>query len=272
MAVWRGLKMPRLAAFAAALVVAFPAIAQEVRDYGTSSRGLVRDGTAVAEASALLARASVTCSVTDARLRGRDSAGNPQYEVACAEGPGFLLVSHPAVAAISCLVLEGRRSTRAPGCRLPANRNTREHYRRMAAGAGVACEVDRGRHVGHTVTGGDIYEIGCEGLAGGWLVRSATGDSFRSCLVVEAEGGDCALTGPDERLATAAQLLRGSSVETCAPVQARYMGASAGIQHYEIRCRAGDHVVARLPREGGPPDIVPCEAATLIGGGCRFAP
>lgn len=272
MAGWRWKLTPGLAALAGALVLVGTATAQEVRDHGTSTRGLVRDGWAVAEASALLAQTSVTCLVADARLRGRDERGSAQYEVACDDGPGFLVVTAPRIAAISCLALATGGGPRAPTCRLPANRNVLAHFRRAASAAGVVCRVDRGRYVGLTTGGAEIYEIGCDGLAGGWVVWSRGDASFKSCLIVEVEGGTCTLTSAAERLATAAQLLRGSAVETCAPVEARFMGASAGIQHYEVRCRAGDHVVARLPREGGPPDIVPCEAATLIGGGCRFTP
>lgn len=261
-----------LTALAGVLIGAAPAAAQEVRDYGTSSRGLVGGGDAIRTALDLLAQTASTCDATDARRRGQDARGNPHYELACANGPGLYIVTWPEVTAISCMALAARTEPRAPFCRLPANRNPLVQYRRAAAAAGVTCEADRGRYIGHTPGGAEIYEIGCDGLAGGWVVWNPGDASFKSCLIVEVEGGTCTLTSATERLATAAQLLRGSSVETCAPVEARFMGASAGIQHYEVRCRAGEHVVARLPREGGAPDIIPCEAATLIGGGCRFTP
>jgi hypothetical protein len=261
-----------LALAAGFLTVGTPAKAQEVREYGTTTRGLVRSGADMAEAAALLARTSVSCTITDARLRGRNERGLSQYEVACESGPGFYILSYPEVTAVSCLALSARREARAPECRLPANRNVLGHYRRAALAAGVACDVDRGRYVGLTLGGGEIYEVGCDGVAGGWVVRNREGSSFKSCLIVEVEGGTCTLTTPAERLATAGQLLQGSPVEACTPVEARFMGASAGVQHYEVRCRAGDHVVARLPRDGGVADIVPCDAAIQIGGGCRFTP
>lgn len=269
---WRRRITSCLTGLAGLLTAAASAHAQEIRDYGTSSRGLVGGGDAIQTALDLLALTPRTCDATDARRRGQDARGNPHYELACADGPGLYIVTSPEVTAISCMALAARTEPRAPFCRLPANRNPLVQYRRAAAAAGLHCDVDRGRYIGHTLTGGEIYEIGCDGVAGGWIVWSPGGASFKPCLIVEVEGGTCTLTTPAERLATAGQLLQGSAVEGCAPVEARFMGASGGVQHYEVRCRAGDHVVARLPRDGGVADIVPCDAATLIGGGCRFTP
>lgn len=163
---WRRRITSCLTGLAGLLTAAASAHAQEVRDYGTTTRGLVRSGADMAEAAALLARTSVSCTITDARLRGRDERGLSQYEVACESGPGFYILLYPEVTAVSCLALSARREARAPECRLPANRNALGHYRRAALAAGVGCDVDRGRYVGLTLGGGEIYEVGCDGGGG----------------------------------------------------------------------------------------------------------
>lgn len=146
---------------------ASPGGAQEVRDLGTTTRGrLGSDATVTAAAQEAIDRAGVSCRVTNGRLRGRDASGTTHYEVACSDGPGFIVVGGPPYEATSCLLLEGARRRSGGTCRLSGNADTRRHYARMAASAGVDCVVDRGRFVGMSPQEGFIFEVSCAGPGG----------------------------------------------------------------------------------------------------------
>jgi hypothetical protein len=85
-----------LTALAGVLIGVAPAAAQEVRDYGTSSRGLVGGGDAISTALDLLAQTSSTCDATDARRRGQD-------------GGAILIMNWPARTAPASTSSPGRR-------------------------------------------------------------------------------------------------------------------------------------------------------------------
>lgn len=156
-----------LAGLVAGMLVASagPAGAQEIRDFGTTGRGRLGDGSILLAAQDAADRAGVACRVDAAAARGRDVNGDRQYEVGCG-APGYVIVDGPRAEATSCLMLAGDR---AAACRLPGNRDPRRRYARMAAAAGADCVVDEGRLAGLGEGGGLIFEVGCRGPEGYWL-------------------------------------------------------------------------------------------------------
>lgn len=257
-----------------------PANAQQTLERSpTTSRGLIRDTSALLAARDAAARAGADCYVTDAALRGRDSFGDPQYEVACRNGPGYLIIAGTNTIAHSCLLLASqnerlereRASTRqASACLLRANRNPVRHFASMAARAGLDCRVDEGRVVGLSPVGRPIYEIGCRQAVGGWIEQGSSGWLVTDCLEIRARGDLCQFTAGSEEIAAFRRWLQGSPAEACAPTQLRSMGRNAvGLGYYELTCSAGAAMVVSLDTGRRVTTVLSCTEAAHIGAGCR---
>mgnify|MGYP006864735816 CR=1 FL=1 len=249
-----------------ALILGAPsAAAQEVRDFGTTGRGiLARDATATFAGQAVVDRAGVDCRVTNGIVRGRDAGGSTQYEVACHDAPGFIVMDGPTYRAVSCLALSGGSA----GCRLRENADTGRHYARMAELAGVDCEVEDGRLVGLNPAGDTIYEIGCAGPAGYWLEKSDSGWRRTDCLTVWSQGGECRLTSRAEGRMVFRARLSGTTLEGCAVNALRTIGYGENGVYYEVACGPGPNVVAHFDPAGELREVIPCAEASRIGDGC----
>ena len=262
-----------LATLAAGLLLtaAGPATGQDIRDHGTTSRGRLGDRSVVHAAQALIARAGVDCEVTRARLRGRDATGAAQYEVTCRDGSGYFVIGPPVNEAHSCLALESPSGrSRAPTCRMPSNRNSLAQYRRFARAAGLDCRVDQGVMVGLSPRGGELYEIGCRGVGGAWIERSNGAWTAKDCLTVTAEGSTCRFTSLDETLATFRSWVLHTELATCDPRAVRAMGSSRDGVYYEVECAGGRPIVARFSASRSLVEVIACDQAGRIGGGCRL--
>lgn len=250
-----------------------PVAAQEVRDLGTTTRGrLGRDATATAAGQDAIDRAGLSCRVTNGRLRGRDASGAAHYEVACSDGPGFIVIGAPPYQATSCLLLAGARPGSGGSCRLSENADTRRHYARMAASAGVDCALERGRVVGLSPREGFIYEVSCAGPGGFWLEQSDDGWLVTDCLTVSSQGGECRLTSRREDRAAFGARLAGTDLAGCDVSDVRAMGRAGDGAYFEVRCGSGDSVVARFDPPEVLTEVIPCAEADLVGGGCRRTP
>ena len=254
------------------------ASAQQTLERSPTTRGRVRDTTILLAARDAAARAGADCHVTAAALQGRDSFGDRRYEVACREGPGYLILDGTTPTAHNCLLvesqserLEGGSSTReAPACLLRANRNPVRHFASMAAGAGMDCRVDDGRVVGLSPMGTTIYEIGCRRAPGAWIEQTSGAWIVTDCLDVRSRGDLCQFTTEPEELAGFRPRLAGSAAEACAPTRVRDMGRNgAGFRYYELTCARGDPLVVRLDSGRTVTDVLSCTEAAHIGDGCR---
>lgn len=257
------------------IVASSPASAQDVRDLGTTTRGRIgRDATAAFAARDAAAQAGVSCTVTHGIVRGRGADGAAQYEVACAESPGFIVIGGPPYRAISCLALsaDGRAARGPDTCRLRENRDLRPHYARMAAAAGLACVVDEGRLAGLSPRGASIYEIGCAGPSGYWLEPSGAGWLVTECLTVASQGGECRLTTRREDRAAFRSRLAGTPLDRCDVTDVRAMGQGGDGSYFEVRCGAAQNLVVNFDSAGVFREAIPCTEAASIGGGCLPSP
>lgn len=254
------------------IAAASPGAAQEVRDLGTTTRGrLGRDASATAAAQEAVGRAGVSCHVTNGVLRGREAGGATHYEVACSDGPGFVVIG-PPYRATSCLLLAANHRGSGGSCRLRENADTRRHYARMAASAGVDCAVEQGRFVGLSPRDGIIHEIGCAGPSGYWLEQSTDGWLVTDCLTVSSQGGECRLTSRrEDRAAFRARMAR-TELAGCDVSDVRAMGQADDGIYFEVRCGSRESVVARFDPADVLSDVIPCAEADLIGGGCQRSP
>lgn len=250
------------------------ALSQEVRDYGTTTRGLLRDNSETAAAAQALEAAGVECDIVDSRRRGTDANGVTQFEVACEGAPGYIVFDTPRRPAVSCMALHrgsSVRGARGTRCDLRGNRNLDRYFASMAASAGIDCRVDEGRLVGLTPLGGEIYEIGCANAAGAWITRGRTGTSTTHCWRIVAEGNACNFTTSSELRSSLEQKLSGTPIERCEIAAQRYMGLGYNAEYFEVRCNDGGTYVIRFSTSDGSfIGLTECSEARLIGGGCEL--
>ncbi len=256
-----------------------PALAQQTLERSPTTRGLIRDTSVLLAARDAAARAGAECDVTQAVLRGKDSVGDRQYEVACREGPGYLIVAGMTNIAHNCLLLasqnerferEGASTRQAPACLLRANRNPLRHFTSMGISAGLDCRVDEGRVVGLSPGGGAIYEVGCHRAVGVWIEQRSTGWAITDCLEIRSRGDICQFTTEAEALAGFRRLLEGNPAEACAPTEFRSMGRNAaGILYYQLTCSDGAAIIVGMDGERKVSSVLSCTDAVHIGDGCR---
>lgn len=272
--------MRLLLIFVVGISVSFsPALAQQTLERSPTTRGLIRDTSVLLAARDAAARAGADCDVTGAALRGRDSFGDRQYEVACREGPGYLIVAGTTNTAHNCLLLasqnerferEGASTRQASACLLRANRNPVRHFASIAARAGMDCRVDEGRIIGLSPVGNTIYEIGCRRAPGAWIEQAPGAWTVTDCLDVRSRGDLCQFTTEPEELAGFRPRLAGSAAERCAPTRVRDMGRNAaGLTYYELTCAGSAPVVVSLDAERRVTNVLSCTGAAHIGDGCR---
>jgi hypothetical protein len=225
-------------------------------------------------------RASLSCKVHDATLRGLNAEGVSVYEVACIEGGGYIISNTSPPQAADCVAIAGR-ATRAqaqdpnaapgPVCTMPENQNIVGIVAAYAKAAGVDCSVDEGAWVGESTTGNAVYEVGCAGTGGYWVERVAGHWTATDCVKVMAQNASCGFTTPQERAFAVKTWLAASSASGCDVVDARYMGENANGAFYEAKCTTGGGYVARVDQARAVQQVYPCAEATGIGGGCRLA-
>ncbi len=295
-------KSPLLATLAAAFAVALsafsalPAAAQDApQDQGVPDQGanpapnagasastpLATSGPAAAMAAQRIANvAAPTCRVTEANVIGQTTdQQRVTYEAACATGPGYILVNSIPPEARDCVLLAGQaEADRAANpnadvgvqCALAQNKDIARAVGAYAAEAGIACTVDEGASIGRTAENTLMYEVGCAGLDGYRIEKTATGWSTTECAIVASQNSTCRFSTPAEAAATLKARLAGSPASECDVSQSRYMGSAGGNRVYEAKCAAGGGYVAIFSPRFEPLNIYPCEQAQRVGGGCRL--
>lgn len=232
------------------------------------------------EAEAVLAAASTTCTVGEAKLLGQSAEQSKIYEVTCAGAPGYILVASTPPQAADCVVLDSQaQAARAanpeapatgPTCTLPGNQDIQGFLKAYATQAGVACTVDDAKVRGRSGDGAVIYEIGCAGADGYWIEKNASGWEKTECLQVVSQNSTCLLTTPVEQAASVKSWLPGSDAAACDVQQVRLMGQNANGRFIEMTCAGADGFIIRQNAEHAIQQVYPCATAQQIGGGCKL--
>lgn len=256
--------------------------AAELRDWPQGSRRAAPEAVVRERTAEILADAGTPCEIVAAHNPGETRQRKDIYEVACREGPGYLVVATDAPAILNCLHLaateEALRAADASRpvtslCLLDGNRDAAAALRPLAARIDPDCVVDQAAWIGRVGEDQDRYEVGCEGRDGLWLQtpvnRTDVTETF-SCLDLAALGSACKFTSPEEQAATVASWLPVDG-PACAADRARVVGVAGGARYYELACGAGSGLILRLTPEGRFDDAWPCAQASGIAGGCRLS-
>jgi len=208
----------------------------------------------------LLAAAGATCTLKDARSIGANSAGEAYYEVACEQGPGFILTKAPAgttppASVIPCIEAMGATNVT---CKLTTKAEIVASIAKMAAPSGKPCDASDVRYVGSSSTTGEtFYEIAC-GAAAGFMIQTDKAGAFKvaiDCANAGGIAGGCKLTDSTKAETEEAKLYTGLSKSggfDCEVSKYRFIGTtpSPKAEVVELACtNRTDGAVALFPAD-----------------------
>ena len=246
----------------------------------------------MAAAPGLVQRAGLTCTPSDATQTGQSKAAdgsiNTVYEVVCSEGPGYILIAKAdgsLADGYECFALksgneqqaaEGKAVANALTCKLPANADPIQGFRKVAGPLVPGCTIDQARYMGANAgTKQAIYEIGCQNRAGVVLRLSAPGGTGQAPSTIPCEQASgsiaCQYTSADEKL-TGIRELVAKSGRACQLTDGRLVGRDekTGQTFYEAKCGDGAGFMAVANADGGFNRAIDCSRAQGVAGGCTL--
>lgn len=267
-----------MAALAAAAFAPAAVMSQDKIDEKARASGM-------AEAPALAQQAGVTCQITDARLIGksedrRAKTSTAYYEVDCATGLGFVIVSvsNAAPTAADCLETAAPTADGKPTgleCKLPGNLDAKADFAAYVAKSGADCAITGIRNIGRTAEN-SYHEVACQSGKGYVMRSSYPADPAKdvaaiSCLSIDANSNlACTLTSREAQLAVVDQLAA-ADAKGCTVSERRYIGrASDGADYFEAACADGKGFIYKVAANGALDTSYECAKALSILGGCTL--
>jgi hypothetical protein len=258
--------------------------AAELRNWPQGSRRPTPERLIRERSTAILAAAGAACDIAAASNPGETRRRKDIYELACADGPGFLIVNDAEPAILNCLHLAATEAAQRAAdpdrpvtsiCLLEGNTDVTKALQPLAAQVDPACVVDQGAWVGRVGEAEDRYEVGCAGRDGLWLHaginQHAVTGSF-TCMEVAMAGEACRFTDAAEHAAMVRGWLPATGAPACAAAdRARLVGSAGGHRYYELSCGAEPGLILRTDGAGAFDQAWPCAQASGIAGGCKLA-
>jgi hypothetical protein len=274
-------------------------------------KDLVSKTLAAKRGTAMLKALQISCQLTDAQhiAAGKATAdGKPVdiglYEVACADGMGYLLTLRDLSTAsgISCLAASATQSSDTPDpgkvdlkCRLPANQSVGEMATTVMRNAGTTCAARKVKWLGESAQPKlDYTEVACSDDRG-FVLRTPTPGSagnidVLSCQDAASHGAKCQLSASGPAVVPAAPAPESQARPTlqwfkealsrngvaCDVKKARIVGRESIKRRYivEYQCPQQPHgVVAYVPSDGdtvNPFEWIDCDAAAARKLSCQF--
>ena len=251
------------------------------------------------QSARLLATLQLSCEIGAAqlvvsgsrRIDGKETAVRV-FEVACAQGLGYLLETQGAATpvAISCLTAEEARAAdvakgKEPGffCKLPENRDIYAAVASLiAAGAGEGCTVQRLQWLGRSDSAHSEYsEVACEGGKGYVLGTALPGSQAKptvtSCGDAARQAVRCRLTdsGPPAENEPTLDTLKEALAQhvLCKIDPIRLVGQEEHLKRYVVEYHCADRPTAGiafvpLPGNTNPYESIDCAAGAIRGIAC----
>lgn len=232
------------------------------------------------QAQAAATAAGLACRVSESALLGTTTENDNLFEIACTGGPGYILTTASPPQSFECLVLAAQADRiRAEGgevaanstCTLPGNQSAATTIAAFAVEAGVSCQVDAGKALGATPEGNLVYEVGCAGVDGFHIERTAQGWKATDCLQIMATNLTCEFTTVAEQVAGYKPLLVGTAIDDCDPARIHLLAQNDTGRFIEVKCVSGEGYVTRV-KDNVVGQVYPCALAVRIGGGCTMTP
>ena len=221
----------------------------------------------------LIASASLTCTPTNARYVG-SNASVTVYEVACQEGPGYVLQAPAAgTAGTVTVAMPCVQATGNMACTLTTKAQNDAYLAALASKSGRTCQISASRFIGtDKTTAASYYELGCGAQPGFVLAVNKAGAVERAITCDQAQGlGGCQLTSAAQVAAEStshySQLAQAAGFN-CTVSRDRPIGLDKnGRDVVELACsnRPDGAVAAFASTPGGRSEVVDCVKAGEFG-------
>ena len=199
------------------------------------------------------------------------------YELACNEGPGFLVtkLADGTAQSYTCIQLTAAaaQNKKGPQCTLPENQNIAAQFQPEVDHAGLSCKVadvsflgtGQTDHLGH-------YEVSCSGGGGYFVNVDAKGQESgeaSSCLQA-TDPYECKFTTKAQEVSAMGDMAKPLDA-TCQASDARFVGrdTTSKADYYEVGCSNKPGFMMEVD-SGKPTRAIDCLSAKGIGGGCTL--
>jgi hypothetical protein len=228
-----------------------------------------------ADLAPLIAKAGIQCTPTQARSIGRGKT-NQFLELACQEGPGYVLVTNdnadPAkeVQAENCLSFDDQAG--AIKCTLSDAKTRLAVVDRYVAEAKNNCQVKERRYIGMSTGGSTFFETSCEDGKGYIYKVAKTGalEQAYGCAQAANILGGCKLTDARQAASDQAELytrFAKNAGVTCDVDKYALFQAQAGKEVVELVCKNGPGGVGIFDASGKG-QVLDCGHALVAGYQC----
>jgi hypothetical protein len=231
--------------------------------------------------AAVVAAAKITCTPNDAYLvqAGADPKTKAKIqvvEVACAEGPGYIIQQNGDMAQGYDCLAQAETAAKTPGsltCRLDANADPKVGWGKLVTSMGHPCAAPTGaRIMGATAAGDTYYEVACGG-ADGYVIQTGLGKPAVASSCLQTLGGgatECTLTTKAAILEGMTKLAQPSG-KNCTVSDTRLVGTGGGSTYYEVACGGSQPgFMVQANAQGAFQSAIDCAKAQGLGGGCTL--
>ena len=240
----------------------------------------------MAGAPALITADGLACQLSDARFIGQKQDPKTEaitrfYELACVNALGYLVVDNGRAQAPSWMTCADMTKADADGkpnaaaCFLPGNLDDKRQLQPFADAAKAPCDMTHVRGLGHNEQS-TYFEVACSNGRGYVLKTSAPPRldqpvQMIPCLAFNPPGPiACKLSEPSAQLA-AIDSLAAQSGKNCQVKNRRYIvSAPDASNYYEVSCADGAGWVLQELPDGQLGQVIGCDAAGSIAGGCTL--
>jgi hypothetical protein len=253
----------------------------------------------MAAALGLIKGAALPCQPSDAVLasKGKATVAGKSipitaYEVACADGMGYFLISGGRVSGFSCFTAQARNALDVKQgkmgditCQLPANASIQKIAQNLLSHLGDRCQVKQVSWMGaDPKTNTEYNEAACGDGAGYVLITPEPGSLVApramSCAQAAREGFKCTMTRTAQAAAPGltVQSLRDALASrgiACSNSKVRVIGQQNMSKRYVVEFQCPEQpkgLVALIPLNGNaaPFETYNCKTVTKLGTTCKL--
>ncbi|MFZ5668656.1 MAG: hypothetical protein ACOY4K_04120 [Pseudomonadota bacterium] len=234
--------------------------------------------TQLAMVDTLMAGSGKACTIKDKRYVLSTVAGSQFFEVACADGKGYLL--ERAANGSLARTIDCANAPSGAECTLTDSREAQTEqaglYSRLAAKAGFPCQVEKYALFPARARGLEVVELKCgDRPDGGVAVFPADGPGkVYNCVVAELQGYRCSFTPMAGSVGKLSADLKALGKGSCVVSDARVIGKAetTGDGFIEVACADGlPGWVMVYPRDSNVArEVLSCKQAQGISGGCKM--
>jgi hypothetical protein len=227
----------------------------------------------------LVTASGKACTIKDRRYIGSTADHSDYFEVACADGKGFLLQADATgkfQAAIDC----AKATNIGGGCTLTDSRQAETEqdaiYTDLAKKAGFDCVVAKYADFPATENNTEVVELACSNRPDGGIGYFApkAPPIVWDCLRAESEGYRCSFSPTSALYGKLTAQLKAKGKASCIVSGARSYGrTTTGADLIEVACSDGGPgwVLDYPPGSNLPGELLNCaQAAATGGGGCQL--